>query len=76
MLNGDTHNAGFDLSITDSIIKATGPRASPRLKEVIANLTRHLHDFCRESKITRWEFEAALEMVILVSSFTSRTSFD
>lgn len=64
MLNGNTHPDGFDLSITESTIKATGPKASPRAREVIANLTRHLHDFCRESKVTRSEFEAALKMVI------------
>ena len=54
---------GFDLTVTDSVINATGPKASPRIREVIANLTKHLHDFCRESLVTRSEFEAALEMV-------------
>jgi catechol 1,2-dioxygenase len=53
----------FDLSVTDSVINATGPNASPRIRDVIANLTRHLHDFCRESRVTRSEFEAALKIV-------------
>lgn len=55
----------FDLSITESVINATGPKANARLREVFANLTRHLHDFCRESEITRSEFEATLKMVSL-----------
>jgi catechol 1,2-dioxygenase len=56
-------NSIFDLSITDSVINATGPKSSPRLKEVFANLVRHLHDFCRESNITRPEFHEALKLV-------------
>ncbi len=63
MTNTTFQDAGFDLSITDSVTNATGPGASPRLREVFANLTRHLHEFCRESKITRPEFHAALQMV-------------
>lgn len=63
-INGNfAQEAGFDLGITESVINATGPAASARLRDVIANLTRHLHDFCRESQITRPEFHAALTMV-------------
>lgn len=59
----------LDIHVTASVINATGPNASPRIREVIANLTRHLHDFCRESKITRSEFDAALKMVGDLSIF-------
>lgn len=64
LTNGHSpQHLNFDLGITDSVINATGPAAGARLREVIANLTRHLHDFCRESRITRAEFHAALTMV-------------
>ena len=75
MTNTTSQDTGFDLSITESVINATGPRASPRLREVCANLTRYLHDFCRESKITRPEFHAALRMVSYEDRFTAANSF-
>ena len=63
MATNASGDSGFDLSVTDSVLNATGPNASSRIRNVIANLTRHLHDFCRESRVTRSEFEAALKMV-------------
>lgn len=63
--NGVAAN-GFDPNFTDMVIKATGPKANPRLKEVMPNLLRHLHDFCRESKITVDEWMAAVELVCLL----------
>jgi hypothetical protein len=53
----------FDTELTENVINATGPGVSLRLRSVIANLTRHLHAFCRESEITRDEFMAAIDMV-------------
>ncbi|KAH8812477.1 Intradiol ring-cleavage dioxygenase [Xylogone sp. PMI_703] len=53
----------FDTAMTEAVANATGPKANPRLREVIANLTRHLHAFCRESQITRTEFMAAIGMI-------------
>ena len=58
-----TADYGFDAVLTPSVIKATGPNADPRLREVFGNLVKHLHEFLRESKVTRTEYEAALKMV-------------
>lgn len=66
-----TIDSSFDLTITASVINATGPKASVRLKEVFGNLVQHLHDFCRESKITRVEFHQALQMVSYVHPASS-----
>ena len=48
---------------TDMIIHATGPMASPRLRVVIADLIRHLHDFCRDNRVTIEEWLAAVDFV-------------
>ncbi|RFU25916.1 hypothetical protein B7463_g10425, partial [Scytalidium lignicola] len=53
----------FDNDMTEGVINATGPKTSPRLRSVIANLTKHLHAFCRESEISRDEFMAAIDMI-------------
>lgn len=53
----------FDPSFTQSVIDATGPKASPRMRKVMASLIRHVHDFARENEITVGEWMAGVEMV-------------
>lgn len=53
----------FDPSFTQSLINATGPKASPRMRKVMASLIRHVHDFARENEITVDEYMAGVEMV-------------
>ncbi|KAI6825403.1 putative dioxygenase [Hortaea werneckii] len=53
----------FDPTFTDKVIKATGPKANPRLAQVMPSLLRHLHDFCRENEITVDEYMAAVNMM-------------
>lgn len=53
----------FDPSFTQSVIDATGPKASPRMRKVMASLTRHVHDFARENEITVDEWMAGVEMI-------------
>lgn len=53
----------FDPHFTDAVIAATGPKANPRLAQVMPSLIRHLHDFARENEITVDEWTAAVEMV-------------
>ena len=53
----------FDPHFTDAVINATGPKANPRLCKVMASLTRHLHDFCRENEITIDEYMAGIDLV-------------
>lgn len=62
--NGDSTRASrFDPDFTQSVINATGPKANPRLKQVIGSLIQHLHDFARENEITVDEWMAATELV-------------
>ena len=53
----------FDPTFTERVIAATGPKASPRMKEIIGPLLRHLHDFAREVELTVEEWTAAVDLV-------------
>jgi catechol 1,2-dioxygenase len=48
---------------TQSVIDAIGPGASPRMREVMPALIRHLHDFAREVDLTVDEWAAGVSLV-------------
>lgn len=50
-------------SLIDQVIAATGPKAHPRLAQIMPSLVRHLHDFAREVNLTVPEWKAAVDMV-------------
>jgi hypothetical protein len=54
-----------DPNFTNNVISAMGPKTSPRMREVMAGLIRHLHDFARETNLTVSEWMAGVEMVLL-----------
>ncbi|KAF2769034.1 aromatic compound dioxygenase [Teratosphaeria nubilosa] len=67
-LNGHTNGhtarvSRFDPHFTDNVVRATGPKANPRLRKVFGSLVRHLHDFCRENEITVDEYMQAIDMI-------------
>ncbi|KAL9133086.1 MAG: hypothetical protein Q9175_005738 [Cornicularia normoerica] len=64
-----TQTHRFDPDFTQSVINATGPKASPRIRKVMASLIRHVHDFARENEITVDEWMAGVEMVGSYTSF-------
>ncbi|KAL2271770.1 hypothetical protein VTJ83DRAFT_1141 [Remersonia thermophila] len=53
----------YDVAITEQVIRATGPKANPRLAQIMPSLVRHLHDFAREVSLTVAEWEAAIEFL-------------
>ncbi|KIW06216.1 uncharacterized protein PV09_02692 [Verruconis gallopava] len=53
----------FDPNFTSNVIKATGPKCSPRLRQVMGSLIQHLHDFARENEITVDEWMAAVNFI-------------
>ena len=63
------HTHTFDPDFTQSVINATGPRASPRMRKVMASLIRHVHDFARENELTVDEWMAVVEMVCPSNTF-------
>jgi catechol 1,2-dioxygenase len=53
----------FDPDFTQNVIEATGPKATPRTRKVMASLIRHVHDFARENELTVEEWMAGVEMM-------------
>jgi catechol 1,2-dioxygenase len=53
----------FDPNFTQHVIEATGPKASPRMRKVMASLIRHVHDFARENELTVDEWMAGVDML-------------
>ncbi|KAH9906265.1 aromatic compound dioxygenase [Xylariomycetidae sp. FL2044] len=60
---GDYNKPEYDLFFTDKVIAATGPKANPRLKQIMPSLLRHLHDFAREVDLTVAEWMAGVELI-------------
>lgn len=53
----------FDPNFTDAVINGIGPNATPRNRQVMGSLIRHLHDFAREVELTIDEWMAAVHFV-------------
>ena len=56
-------NIQYDPHFTDTVIAATVPNTSARLKEVMPALIRHVHDFAREVNLTTDEFMAGISLL-------------
>lgn len=57
-------------SVTSIALDAMERTPDPRLREVIGSLTRHLHAFVQEVKLTEGEFEQALEFIVAIGQAT------
>jgi catechol 1,2-dioxygenase len=64
-MNGETRNraARFDPNFTQHVIDSMGPKTSPRMREVMTSLTRHLHDFAREVELTVDEWMEGVKLM-------------
>ncbi|MGW1523068.1 dioxygenase family protein [Streptomyces sp. NPDC002159] len=49
-----------ETTVTEEVVAALRATADPRLHELIEGLVRHLHDFVRETRLTREEWEKAV----------------
>jgi hydroxyquinol 1,2-dioxygenase len=47
----------------DAVIESFAPATSPRLREVLVSLVRHLHAFARDVELTIPEWEAAIDFL-------------
>lgn len=54
---------GLDKEWTETVINSMGPKTEPRLREVMAALTRHIHDFAREVDLTVDEWMAGVQLI-------------
>ncbi|KAG9780808.1 putative dioxygenase, partial [Aureobasidium melanogenum] len=64
-MNGNTSSGAsrFDPTFTQRVIDAMGPNTSPRMREVMTALIRHLHDFAREIELTVDEWMEGVKLI-------------
>ncbi|KAJ5700050.1 hypothetical protein N7536_003063 [Penicillium majusculum] len=53
----------FDPNFTDHVIDSMGPKTPPRLRQLMAGLIRHVHDFARENELTIDEWMAGVQLM-------------
>ncbi|KAF7885280.1 uncharacterized protein EAF01_011345 [Botrytis porri] len=68
MANPTTNTNGtaspkFDPNFTQNVIDAMGPKTSPRMREVMSCLIKHVHDFAREVELTVDEWMLGVELL-------------
>jgi catechol 1,2-dioxygenase len=54
--NGDHAKSKFDPNFTQHVIDLMSPETTPRNREILSSLIRHIHDFCREVELTQEEW--------------------
>lgn len=59
----DSKQHKFNPHFTQAVINATGPKATPRVRQLTASLIQHMHDFARENELTVDEWMSGLELV-------------
>ncbi|KAJ5745087.1 hypothetical protein N7520_010269 [Penicillium odoratum] len=50
----------FDPDFTDNVINSMGSKTSPRMRQLMNGLIRHVHDFARENELTVDEWMAGM----------------
>jgi catechol 1,2-dioxygenase len=63
----------FDPNFTQHVIDIMGPKTTPRNREVLGGLIRHLHDFAREVELTTDEWMAGVKFAIAVGQISTPT---
>jgi catechol 1,2-dioxygenase len=58
----------FDPNFTQHVIDTMGPNVTPRNREVLGALIRHIHDFSREVELTIDEWMAGVHFVNAVGA--------
>jgi hydroxyquinol 1,2-dioxygenase len=64
---------GNEKDVTKAVLKEYERIKNPRLREIIAALVRHLHDFAREVKLTEEEFHAAMAYIVAIGKQSNET---
>jgi len=70
----DSKEHKFNPHFTQSVINATGPKATPRVRKLTTSLIQHLHDFARENELTVDEWMSGLELVRIPGSQHAQNS--
>lgn len=61
--HGADNTARFDPNFTQHVIESIGPKATPRMRQVMSSLIQHVHDFARENEITVDEWMAGVNLL-------------
>src|SRR5579862_8178811 len=62
---------GSEKDVTKAVVKEYERIRNPRLREIIAALIRHLHEFAREVKLTEEEFQTAIGYIVALGKHTT-----
>jgi hydroxyquinol 1,2-dioxygenase len=58
-----SEQAAVELKLVDTVVASFDKTEDPRLKEVMQSLTRHLHSFVREVRLTEDEWNTGIEFL-------------
>lgn len=63
--NGHTNgqSSKFDPDFTQHVIDLMSPETTPRNRQILSSLIRHMHDFCREVELTQEEWITGVNYV-------------
>jgi len=62
--------AGIEDELVERVVASFADTPDPRLKELLTSLTRHLHAFIRDVRLTEAEWETAIEFLTAVGHIT------
>ncbi|KAJ6783359.1 hypothetical protein PWT90_10430 [Aphanocladium album] len=71
--NGGGVQSRFDPHFTQHVLDTMGPNVTPRNRQVLSSLIRHLHDFAREVELTNDEWMAGVHFVNAVGQISTKT---
>lgn len=63
----------FDPNFTTNVINAIGPATTPRVREVLSSLIKHVHDFARETELTIDEWMLGVNFMNAVGQISDKT---
>lgn len=61
--NGNGQSSKFDPNFTQNVIDLMSPETTPRNRQILTSLIRHMHDFCREVELTQEEWIVGVNYV-------------
>jgi catechol 1,2-dioxygenase len=69
--NGSPPESRFDPHFTQHVIDTMGPNVTPRNRQILSSLLRHLHDFAREVELTPDEWMTGVHFVNSVGQIST-----
>ena len=65
-----TKQAAVEQSLVDAVVASFDNTEDPRLKQLMQSLTRHLHNFIREVRLTEDEWNAGIAFLTAAGHIT------